>query len=889
VEVKKGYTILLDGIVALTFTLIILAGLLGLRENTSASMESSMKILHYASQDVLDVLNKKGVLDEVGELWAASDGNRSSPHFMNASEISRGHIELLLPENVGYLLTIDGDPIANRSAQHMGEAGSLTHSSRLLVGYGRGLPTRGFVSRAFLTNVKEKETSSYAYFGGYVGQGNITVYLRDIPPDATVNRCCLELNSPSAFELRINGQYAGEFNPVGGDMSANLHEPGTGCIASEHLSKIMPGGVNQFQILFTEGDLMGHYIGGGYVHARYNSTEMDTDEVSKTLIHYLPGIDGIINLYDSFYVPGAINSMSAHLHFKSNYSMFFNVGGTTVYNMSGNESQQTVTLDNSHFTGAGFYFLPVDDARSLSQKTVPIRIGSGDISSTVVSGNADVILITDMSGSMLRCLDSNSPCGVDSDCPGSRCRWPYSKELNKIFIENILNHSGNRVGLVTFSYNALNRHSLSSDGEALNATVEALANPSGGTCICCAIRMARNMLSEQSTVDRDKYIIVMTDGIANIRCHPTDENRTSCCSQGYCASPTCGVGLYWSPECNDYVDDTAILRAVEDAEKSHMWLGATVNVIGFGAEAIDCDLALNALDDISRQGNGTYCASSDEGGLLNCYLDFATQIYTSSLQSQTVYFGGELTDSILYPDSYIRFEYEPLEELSYGEISLKRATGRFEDTVDCAGWLHVPQGAVVSDAKVTSYSGEHWTDRVLVNSEGVYDLSGWGGEYVMMGDPFIVDIPAYLMVSGGNNSIIVATGDNQTHYSGCSPDNRAIYTLRIQTLIGYGQVFGKSQGCDWTIEFSDGTVYNTVIPAGYDGDSECEYSSDRIVHDGDDALSDAVHRLLSHLDIDGDGRVDLLFDFDMIGFETSQAGGVQSLWGPAKFKLIVWI
>jgi hypothetical protein len=152
---KKGYAILLDSIVSLTFALIILVSMMGATFTQSDTSELSMKRLHYVSEDVLDVLNKKGVLDAVGEEWAAAAGNRSSPHFQNATNISTAYIERLLPPNAGYQLTIDDDIVAyngripanatsaNNSRPSIGSSTSMTHSTRLLVGYGRGLPTRG--------------------------------------------------------------------------------------------------------------------------------------------------------------------------------------------------------------------------------------------------------------------------------------------------------------------------------------------------------------------------------------------------------------------------------------------------------------------------------------------------------------------------------------------------------------------------------------------------------------------------------------------------------------------------------------------------------------------------------------------------------------------------
>ena len=58
---------------------------------------------------------------------------------------------------------------------------------------------------------------------------------------------------------------------------------------------------------------------------------------------------------------------------------------------------------------------------------------------------------------------------------------------------------------------------------------------------------------------------------------------------------------------------------------------------------------------------------------------------------------------------------------------------------------------------------------------------------------------------------------------------------------------------------------------------------------GKDALDDAVYRLLRQLDLEDDGTVDVIFDPNKVRFELTRAGGVQSLWGPVKFKLIVWM
>lgn len=893
---------IIDAVVALAFVIAVLASLWGIEHRGESLSEITMKRIHYASQDTLDVMNKKGVLGQIGIYWADAAGNESSQAFQNATLLAQENLDVLLPPNFGYILKIDGQHIVNRTNVPFESATSVSQSSRLLVGYGAGLPTLGGLARAYLTSVRAMETSSYAYFGGYVGQGNITVYIMDIPPDAIISRACLELNTPSEFELSINGANAGIFTPTGDSMSANIREgdppgSGNGCMGSSDIGNIIPGSQNEFRINFINSDLNESYIGGGYIHLRYNTTYLQTDAGKNTYRHYLPGIEGLINLYDSFYVPGLVQNMEANLHFKSNYSTYMTIGNVQVMDTEGSESDRFIYISNSDMVSSGLIYGPLGESGTMSMNTVPIRVGTGNITSLVQAGNADVVLITDLSGSMLRCLDSNSPCTIDSECSGSRCRWPYSKELNKMFTELILNNTGNRVGLVTYSWDGHRRHDLSSDGGSLNASIDGFPLPAGGTCVCCAIRQARAMLDEQSTLGREKYIIVMTDGITNLRCEPADVDRASCCTDqsGFalqCTSPFCGGGLYHDSLCDDYLDDTAVDNAIDDSQSANQLLNATLHTIGFGAGAINCQYALDALDDISAAGGGKSCASDDENDLMNCYMDFASQIYTSSVHSQTIYFGGELMDSILYPDSYIDMEFLP-DDSHAGQIELKAQTDPFDDDVNCIGHLYVPSHLFVSDARLTSYSGDHWTDLVRIDgglgTRDAFRLSVWGSQYSILGDPYAVAIPKKLITSGYNNTFTYRTGDNESHSTGCSPDNRLIYTLGMDTLISYGSVFRVSDGCDWDIEFSDGSSISVSVPSAYSGAKQCTYTSSDISYDGDDSIDDAIFRLLSRMDFDSDGRVDILFDETMMEFEAIPVSEVRSLWGPAKFQLILWM
>ncbi len=655
---RRGYALIIDSLVALTFALILLTSMIGLRQGSSSYSEVASRRLHYVSEDAFEVLDKKGVLDRVGEEWAAADGNVSSPHWANASNTSSYYLDLLLPSNVGYMLTIDDDMIVNNTRVPYDSSSALTHSTRLLVGYGAGLPSRGEVARAFLSNIEEKETSSYTYFGGFVGNGNITVKVRDIPSDADIKHVCLELNTPSGFVLYVNGvQVAPDFTATSGGSDAALKDysvtgfcPGlvgaSGCVASSYFGDVVPGVDNEFTLMFTDPSVSKQYVGGGYINVVYSTHQMDTDRGVQTSRYYLPQVNGIINVRDSFYVPGLLSSMVMNLTYRSNYSVELKIGDRVVHTSVGNASWQRVYIDEAAMASKGLIYQPVGDPKSLSENTVPIS--------------------------------------------------------------------------------------------------------------------------------------------------------------------------FWT--------------------------------------------------DISGIGGSNYSLESAN----------VTSAYVASMLNE----------------SYIEFTYTPLNRTFYGEVSLKRFTCAFDDAVTCQGVLPAPPGIVVSDAKVLSYSGRLWTSRLTAsNSLGattVYSLPGWSAAYGSLGDPFAVNVPADYIPSGENTTLTVLTANGSSD-TGCSADDKAVYTLRMRTTVGYGDVFLNNDGCNWTIEFEDGSSFSASLPGSYNGTDTCFYTSSSLSYGDDDAAKDAVYRLLSQLDPDSDRRVDLLFDTDMVDFELGQASGVQSLWGPATFKLVVWM
>ncbi len=902
---NKGYIVLLDSLVALILVLIVATALFSIEYSGTARTESvGFTKLHYVSEDVLDVLNKKEILDEIATLWS-ENSTPGSPQMVNASNLTREYIEKIIPNRFGYRLIIENEEVVNSSgnSNRIAEekASTKTHSTRLLVGYGKGLPTRGLVARAFLSKIREKTTSRFAYFGGFVGQGNISREMF-LPDNITIQEVYMEMNVGDNFTLFINGnQCNGLFTPAADGMAANIKAPLP--VACESLiDRRGANNPNIFELRFTGDDISKQYIGGGFIEVKYNTSEMDTALETGTMRFYFPEINGIINYYSSFYVPGWVDQMFLNISFRNNFTTSMYIGDKLIFSVNGSNSTQTITNTSAQLLG-------LLSSSAVSEKTVPIRIGSGNISYNATRGYGDVILITDLSGSMRWRIGYNdSTNGTQRNCGDSKLydndtrRISLAKCLDKDFVDTVLNTTGNRVGLVGFTTNADIYHNLSDNKTSLIDHINNYSDlPSGGTCICCAINKAIQLLGT-STPSREKYIIVMTDGITGYHCGNCTYSVPCNCS-GICNNTTGVYECNGTPsDCNGAQCDTAINDSICGAERAHSLLDATVHPIGFGPVSTGCPNANRTLKGIANCGNGSYYGSQNASELADIYSSIAEEIVNASHYSQITTLTdsgmGNVTNATLYgyPESYIEFTYTPINTSYYGRITITRKSDRFNDPINCVGHVLIPENVNVSEMKVTSYSAEFWTDYLNINNLPQPPYRLWtqypGVPYISLGDPYIVNIPDSEVVvkAGEYNNITIETGNSETERTNCSADDRAIYTMRIKSFTGYGDVYPSSEGCIWDIEFEDGSSMNdTAIPTAYAGDNNCSYTSSLIGGYEDDAINDAAYRLLSGLDLYNNGKIDVIFDSTAVEFKTISSGGVRSLWGPVAIKLIVWV
>lgn len=116
----------------------------------------------------------------------------------------------------------------------------------------------------------------------------------------------------------------------------------------------------------------------------------------------------------------------------------------------------------------------------------------------------------------------------------------------------------------------------------------------------------------------------------------------------------------------------------------------------------------------------------------------------------------------------------------------------------------------------------------------------------------------------GENNFTLSFGENY----GIS--NEASYghlTYFIKSFVSYGDTKEKAQGGTKTIEFEDGVSREITI-----GNSQDPWDPEK------DAIDDAVERLLSQLDSDGNGKVDLIVNEDSFEIDTLDISGVPFLW-----------
>lgn len=830
-----------------------------------STINHSFVLNEIATGNITDENNT--VLEQIGEYWALNQTAKATELFEIVTNGS-------LPPSLNIRFGIGDDELF---LQNNSEITNLVVSRRMISGIAKGAPITGSSSSAYLKKVRNKKNNAFAYFGGFYGQGNVTVTL-SLPADFQSSRLLLaelKLQTPGTFNVYING------NNCNGPYTGNGTYVDVWDISACNTS--FQAENNSIDFVFTS-DLGSSYIAGGFLKVTYTTDTVKQPEQSGFKRYHLPDIEGFINLYDAFAAQGVINNWTLNMTFYNEYDTFVTIGNETIFVAPGDNQTQNVVYSRYN--------------QSLPPTAIPLRIGTTNLSNiTIVKEGlpADSFLVTDVSGSMTdcgeygtteycnywykgdwwwwwwssaRCLDTGSCTGdacsvgassttghyIDYNCLASL--MDLAKEADHLFVDIIFNDSLlHSIGLVDYSSNANPATDLTNVNGTLHNEIDTYS-AGGGTCTCCGINRARTLLN---TSPNNKFMIVLSDGEPTLHCDGsiTETSGTSGSAQGRTDAIASGQAA-----CDQNI---------------------TVYTIGFGES-----MSVQGHD-VMRQiacNDSLYFNATNVTQLAQIYENISNQVLVAAnYSSQTINVIGNFSTAELY-DSFIDLYYEPvLPPDLQGRLSLTFESDQFSS---CDETIALPEGVIIEDAFVTSFSGMHWTKDLEVNGATIFNLSAYDDDFALLGDPFIVQIPSVLLTPGANNDISLSVGDSPANVTSCSENNSLIYTVLINASTPRSQAMEVNEGCNWTVQSETDKFFTLYIPSTYTGANTCSYTNSSINYNALDAYDSAVYHLLRQLDPDDNGKV--LVDLTEADLEITitLVSGIPYLWGPTIAHAQVW-
>jgi hypothetical protein len=765
----------------------------------------------------------KSILEQIGEFYVTD-----KPLARQVSNEILSYIET--EKNIG--IWYANELIASKNSTPITTATNIEVERQTISGLQAGNDTTGFAARVYLSSDAQ---TKYFFFGGYIGDGNIS---SKIDYTGNITDAKVEIATNKDFDIYINGIYSGHYENSTSDIVPVKYN------LNSYLANFQSGS----SIIEFTGDNI--HIAGGYIKITY-----DGFPENETIKYQFPGITGLINLYDSFYTNN-LASLNIFLHLNTPYDVFLSIGNQTVFENS-TTGEETITITDAELSSILNY-------NQLINKTMPIRFGLRNASYlTNVTLNTDAFSVTDLSGSMqdectgggFFCCWFQQDCSTQAGC--SACGGTYTskitaaKQANDAFIEGILNYSGNEIGLAGYETNADNSdyHELSDDETSLKTQVSSW-DADGMTCICCGINRAIAGFTG-SPAEKLKTMVVMSDGEANYACDGFNDYTGS-----------------------DRTNAEARQDAIDSACEAYQNHDITVHAVAFGTDADE-----DTLQQIATCGNGTYYSGSIEE-IIELYEEISQDIIEASYSEQTISATEGFQTTTLYPDSYIEIGQTSTPTTITGLVLT--IEDQFDNT--SAGTFTIPQDSTAISAKAISYSGPRWTDSVSANENNIFQLNEYGNNYIELGDPYIITIPKQLLQE--NNTIEISTGLSPANSSEGSEHNKIIYQIQKNSS-SYSSISPYLSGCIWHIEFEDETNATISVPANYTDGVECYYTSSTQNYDNNDALQEAVYRLLRILDLNLNNKVETKLSENNLEITPNQIEGIPFTWS-TEVQIRIW-
>ncbi|MBI2448947.1 hypothetical protein HYV49_01485 [Candidatus Pacearchaeota archaeon] len=303
---KRGYFYSIDALIAF---LIIISVLIFFKPVPKQNIE-----LKKVQEDVLDVLSNVNVgeidnayvkkliedgtidnqdrtlLEQVGEFYVLG----KKEHATNLTrEIFN---ELKVTDNIG--IWMNKEIVYSKNSTPIEASTTVWTAQELISGVKEniGNVTTGFSARPLILR---NHLTEYFYFGGYVGDGNITA---NITYKGNIKGARIEAQINNDFSLYINGNFIGNYIVDSSQLTII------------DLSPFLDKFQSRDNIVKINGN-MPFFISGGFIAIDYETTNIF--EPKKE--YRFPGIEGIINLYDSFYLPETPTRIESMIHYKSDY------------------------------------------------------------------------------------------------------------------------------------------------------------------------------------------------------------------------------------------------------------------------------------------------------------------------------------------------------------------------------------------------------------------------------------------------------------------------------------------------------------------------------------------------------------------------------------------
>ncbi|MCK4531339.1 MAG: hypothetical protein KAT94_00575, partial [Candidatus Aenigmarchaeota archaeon] len=279
---KKGVLLSLDALAAISLLLMVSLFLAGM-SFTYSSSELRYQRYYYAGKDLANILEEtkiqavsdivnlndyglgeddmnRTILDVIGSFWA--EGNQSY-----AENLTKEIFENILNgTGLSYEILFDSESIYSSQPDY---SDFLARLSTIVSGYEKTRPVNGYMAKVYPTKVS-KSNSYFLYFGGYVGDGNITKNMT-LPVDANVTNVYMEMNVGNNFTLYVNGNSLGTYIKSAVNFSADNWTVCSETVNPSYCS-YFTGGNNSLELNFTSN--VTNYIGGGYLKIMYKTSEL---------------------------------------------------------------------------------------------------------------------------------------------------------------------------------------------------------------------------------------------------------------------------------------------------------------------------------------------------------------------------------------------------------------------------------------------------------------------------------------------------------------------------------------------------------------------------------------------------------------------------------------